>query len=172
MISSPKTNKRLWIAGLIGLVTITGAYLYFQVNKILTYTLKFKGVKNAKLEDGGVSFTMWYIYRNTADISITLTDQKYDVFINNQYLTTLGNFVPNTLVGGVDSNIEINAKITKADFKKLKFNYADLFLSPKSPEIKTIMKWKVKYGIFNIPITYAYTITLKEIISGFTPAKV
>ena len=59
-MATPKIEKRVWIAGLIGLVSLTGAYMYFQVNKILSYTLNFKGVKNVKVQKDGVSFTMWY----------------------------------------------------------------------------------------------------------------
>ena len=35
-MATPKIEKRVWIAGLIGLVSLTGAYMYFQVNKILS----------------------------------------------------------------------------------------------------------------------------------------
>ena len=169
-MATPKIEKRLWIAGLIGLVSVTGAYMYYQVNKILSYTLNFKGVKNVKVQKDGVSFTMWYEYQNKANINVTLAEQKYDVYINNQYLTTLTNFVPNTLVGGQVSNIEVNVNLTLADFKKLNLNYAQLILAPKSVEIKTDMKWKVKYGIFKFPVSYPYIVSLKEVISWYVPA--
>ena len=169
-MATPKIEKRLWIAGLIGLVSVTGAYMYYQVNKILDYTLNFKGVKNVKVQKDGVSFTMWYEYSNKANITISLSEQKYDVYINNQFLTTLTNFVPNTLVGGQVSNIEVNVVLTLADFKKLNLNYAQLILAPKSVEIKTDMKWKVKYGIFKFPVSYPYIVSLKEVISWYVPA--
>ena len=169
-MATPKIEKRVWIAGLIGLVSLTGAYMYFQVNKILSYTLNFKGVKNVKVQKDGVSFTMWYEYQNKANINITLAEQKYDVYINNQYLTTLTNFVPNTLIGGQISPIEVNVNLTLADFKKLNLNYAQLILAPKSVEIKTDMKWKVKYGILKIPVSYPYIVSLKEVISWYVPA--
>jgi hypothetical protein len=144
--------------------------MYYQVNKILDYTLNFKGVKNVKVQKDGVSFTMWYEYSNKANITISLSEQKYDVYINNQFLTTLTNFVPNTLVGGQVSNIEVNVVLTLADFKKLNLNYAQLILAPKSVEIKTDMKWKVKYGIFKFPVSYPYIVSLKEVISWYVPA--
>lgn len=167
---APKIEKRMWIAGLIGLVSVTGAYMYYQVNKILAYTLEFKGTKNVKFDNKGISFTIWYEYTNKANISVTLAEQKYEVYINNQLLTTLTNFVPNTLVGGEPSIIEVNVNLTVADFKKVKLNLAQVLLDPKSVEIKTIMKWKVKYGILKFPISYPYILNLKQIIGWYVPA--
>jgi LEA14-like dessication related protein len=169
-MATPKIQKRLWIAGLIGLVSVTGAYMYYQVNKILDYTLNYKGIKNVKITKDQISFTMWYEYQNKANITITLAEAKYDVYVENQYVTTLTNFVPNTLVGGQVSVIEVNVVLTKSDLAKLKLNYAQLILAPKSVEIKTDMKWKVKYGIFKFPVSYPYIVSLKEVISWYVPA--
>ena len=168
-MATPKLQKRFWIAGLIGLVSVTGAYMYYQVNKILDYTLNYKGIKNVKITKDQISFTMWYEYQNKANITITLAESKYDVYVENQYVTTLTNFAPTTLQGGQVSVIEVNVVLTKADLTKLKLNYAQLLIAPKSVEIKTIMKWKVKYGILKIPVSYPYIVSLKEVISWYVP---
>jgi LEA14-like dessication related protein len=170
MAVTPKIEKRLWIAGLIGLVSVTGAYMYYQVNKILSYTLNFKGIKNVSFDNKAVAFTIWYEYQNKANINITLAEQQYEVYINNQYLTTLTNFVPNTLVGGQPSVIDVNVKLTAQDFKKVNLNLAQVLLAPKSIEIKTVMKWKVKYGILKFPVSYPYIVNLKEVIGWYVPA--
>jgi LEA14-like dessication related protein len=170
MANAPKIEKRLWITGLIGLISVTGAYMYYQVNKVLSYTLNFKGVKNVTFNNKTLNFTIWYEYTNKANINVTLADQQYEVYINGQYLTTLTNFVPNTLIGSQPSIIDVNVKLTADDFKKLKLNYAQLILAPKTVEIKTVMKWKVKYGIFKFPVTYPYILNLKEILGWVAPS--
>jgi Neuraminidase (sialidase) len=170
MANVPKLEKRLWITGLIGLLSVTGAYMYYQVNKILSYTLNFKGVKNVSSSNKALNFTIWYEYTNKANIDVTLVDQQYEIYINNQYLTTLTNFVPNTLIGSQPSIIDVNVSLTADDFKKLKLNYAQLILAPKTVEIKTIMKWKVKYGIFKFPVTYPYILNLKQILGWIVPS--
>ena len=170
MLEKQKSSKRLLITALIGLISFTGAYMYFQVSKILNYTLNFKGVKNVAKSGNGIAFTMWYEYTNKANINVTIAEQAYEIYINNQYFTTLTNFVPNTLTGSQTSNIEVNINLTLADFKKLKLNYAQLILQPKTVEIKTVMKWKVKYGIFKFPVSYEYMVSLKQIISWFVPS--
>jgi LEA14-like dessication related protein len=165
-----KIEKRLWITGLIALVTITGAYMYNQVSKVLSYTLKFVGLREVKFDKSGVSFKMLYEYSNKANISVTIAQQEYEVYINGQYLTTLSNFAPNVLEGGSKSTIEINVSLTPEDFKKVKLNWVQVLLEPKSIEIKTIMKWKIKYGIVKFPVTYPYILNLKQIIGWYVPA--
>ena len=164
-------QKKYWIAGLIGLVSVTGAYLYFQINKILDYTLNFKGIRNVKFDkNANISFTIQYEYQNKANIDVTLDSQEYEVYINNQYLTTLKNVIPNTLSGSKPSLIEVNLNITKDDFKKIKLNWVQLLLQPEKIEIKTIMKWKVRYGLLRFPFQYPYIVSLKEVISWYVPA--
>jgi len=165
-----KIEKRLWITGLIALVSITGAYMYNQVSKVLSYTLNFVGLREVKLDKSGVSFKMLYEYSNKANISVTIAQQEYEVYINGQYLTTLSNFAPNVLEGGSKSTIEINVSLTPEDFKKVKLNWVQVLLEPKSIEIKTIMKWKIKYGIVKFPVTYPYILNLKQIIGWYVPA--
>lgn len=169
-MATAKIEKRVWITGLIALVSVTGAYMYSQVMKILDYTLVFKGMKDVKFDKNGVSFKIWYEYKNKANITITLASQDYEVYINNQYLTTLTSKIPNILDGSKVSNIEIDVNLSPADFKKVNLNLAQVLLSPKSVEIKTIMKWKVKYGILKFPISYPYIVNLKEVIGWYVPA--
>jgi hypothetical protein len=165
-----KIEKRLWITGLIALVSVTGAYMYSQVMKVLDYTLTFRGMREVKFDKTGVSFKILYEFKNKANIDITIAQQEYEIYINNQYLTTLTNFAPNILTGGSPSLIEINVKISADDFKKVKLNVAQVLLSPKSVEIKTVMKWKIKYGIFKFPISFPYIVNLKEILGWYIPA--
>ena len=169
-MASAKIEKRVWITGLIALVSITGAYMYSQVMKILDYTLDFKGMRDVKFDKNGISFKIWYEYKNKANITITLATQEYDVYINNKYLTTLKSNIPNVLDGSIASNILIDVNLTPADFKKLDMNIAQVLVAPKSIEIKTIMKWKVKYGFLKFPVTYPYIVNLKEVIGWYVPA--
>ena len=165
-----KIEKRLWITGLIALFTITGAYMYNQVSKVLDYTLKFVGLREVQFNKNGISFKILYEFQNKANINVTIAQQEYEIYINNQYLTTLTNFAPNILEGGKLSNIEINVNLTSEDFKKIKLSWVKVLLNPKSVEIKTIMRWKIKYGIVKFPISYPYVLNLKEIIGWYVPA--
>ena len=165
-------KKYYWIAGLIGAVSLTGGYMYLQVKKILDYTLDFIGVSNVKATTQDISMTFKYEYQNKANIDITIAEQEYLVYINDVYYATLKNTVPNVLYGGKKSEINVDLKLNYKEIANiLKVNYLSLVALPQNVKIKTVMKWKVKYGFLKIPITYPYEVTLKEVIGWYIPKK-
>ncbi len=164
-----KIQKKYAIGAAIGLVSLTGLYLYTQIMKVLNYRLDFKGFKNVSINQKGMSFTIVYEYENKANISITLAEQKYDVYIDGVYITTLTNFAPNTLSGSKPSMIEVNVNLTLDELKKVKLNWARLLLQPGKVQVTNVMKWKVKYGLLKIPYKYTYSVSLKEIIGWYVP---
>lgn len=153
----------------IALVSLTGFYLYTQIIKVLEYRLDFKGFKNVSINQKGMSFTIAYEYENKANIDITLAEQKYEVYIDGVYVTTLTNFAPNTLSGSKPSLIEVNVNLTLDELKKVKINWARLILQPGKVQVTNVMRWKVKYGILKIPYKYTYSVSLKEIIGWYAP---
>ena len=162
--------KHYWIAGLIGAISLTGAYMYIQVRKVLNYTLRYIGMRDVKISTSGVSVNFLYEYENKANIDVTLAEQEYEIYINGVYYTTLKNKAPQTLYGGKKSMIAVNMTLNYKEIgSKLKTNYLSLVASPQNIKILTKMKWKVKYGILKLPITYDYEVTLKEIISWYLP---
>ena len=165
-------KKYYWIAGLIGAVSLTGGYMYLQVKKILDYTLGFVGVSNVKATTQDISMTFKYEYQNKANIDITIVEQEYLIYINEVYIATLKNVVPNVLYGGKKSEINVDLKLNYKEVANiLKVNYLSLVALPQNVKIKTVMKWKVKYGLLKIPITYPYEVTLKEVLSWYIPKK-
>ena len=164
--------RHYWIAGLIGAISLTGAYMYIQVKKILSYTLNWVGVRDVKITTTDISMNFIYEYENKANIDVTLFEQEYEVFINGIYYTTLTNKAPQTLFGGKKSYIAVNLLLNyKEVAAKLKVNYLTLLTFPQNIKLLTKMKWKVKYGIIKIPITYPYEVTLKEVIGWYIPQK-
>ena len=167
-----KIERKYWIAGLIGAVTLTGAYMYLQVKKVLDYTLKFVGTKNLTIKTNGVSADFVYEYLNKANIDVTLAKQEYEVYINGVYYTTLKNEVPNVLKGGSPSIVAFRMNLDYKEIgEKLKTNYVSLIALPQNVKILIKMKWKVKYGIIRVPISYDWELTLKEILSWYLPKK-
>lgn len=164
-----KIDKKYAIGGAIALVSVTGFVLYTQIMKVLTYRLDVKGFKNVSINKNGMSFTIVYEYENKAKIDITLAEQKYEIFIDGVYVTTLTNFAPNTLSGSKPSTIELNVNLTLDELKKVKLNWARMILQPGQVQVDTVMRWKVKFGFLRIPYKYTYRVSLKEIIGWYIP---
>jgi LEA14-like dessication related protein len=164
-----KIQKKYAIGAAIGLVSVTGFILYTQIMKVLNYRLDFKGFKNVSANKNGLSFIIVYEYENKAKIDITLAEQKYEIFIDGVYVTTLTNFAPNTLIGSKPSTIELNVNLTIDELKKAKVNWSKMILQPGQVQVDTIMRWKVKFGFLRIPYKYTYRVSLKEIIGWYAP---
>jgi LEA14-like dessication related protein len=166
-----KVERKYLIATLIGAISLTGAYMYLQVKKILNYTLNFVGARNVSISATGVTADFVYEYQNKANIDVTLATQEYEIFINGVYFTTLRNDNPTLLKGGQNSSIVVKMDLNYKELGKvLKTNYLTLVALPQNVKILTKMKWKAKYGIFKVPITYDWEVTLKEVM-GWLPKK-
>lgn len=167
-----KVERKYLIATLIGAISLTGAYMYLQVKKILNYTLKSIGARNVTISATGVTADFVYEYQNKADIDVTLATQEYEIFINGVYLTTLKNNNPTLLKGGQKSSIVVKMDLNYKEIANtLKTNYLTLIALPQNVKILTKMKWKAKYGIFKVPISYEWEVSLKEVMGWYLPNK-
>lgn len=61
-----------------------GGYLIAQIQKLKTGTFKVLGAKNLLVSNGKVSFELITQFKNNSNLSATVTNQDYDVLINNQ----------------------------------------------------------------------------------------
>ena len=92
------------------------------------------------------------------------------MFVNGTYITTLTNYAENVLKANSTSEIGFNTSIYLPDLdKKLKTNYVKLLIAPAQVKIDVVMKWKVRFGILRLPISYTWSTTLKEILGWYLP---
>jgi LEA14-like dessication related protein len=165
-----KINKwALW--SVVGVaVAGTAMYVTKQVKKMMDYTLIFKSVKVNKLTLDTLDFNSYFDYKNNSDIDIKLSEQEYDIYVNEVYITTLRNYQENILKANSVSELGFNINLNLPDLdKKLKVNYFKMIAEPKAVKIRVEMKWKVRFGLFKIPIKYSWNTNLKEILGWYLP---
>jgi LEA14-like dessication related protein len=165
-----KINKwALW--SVIGVaVAGTAIYVTKQVKKMMDYTLIFKSVKVNKFSLEILDFNAYFDYKNNSDIDIRLAEQEYDIYVNNVFITTLKNYKENVLKANSVSELGFNVNLNLPELdKKLKVNYFKMIAEPKSVLIRIEMKWKVRFGLFKIPIKYSWNTNLKEILGWYLP---
>lgn len=167
---TPKVKKTIiWSASTLVLTT-AGFWIYRQVKKMMDYTLTFSKINVNKVSTTTLDFNTFFKYKNNSDIDIKLAQQEYDVFINGTYITTLKNYAENILKANSTSEIGFNTSIYLPDLdKKLKTNYVKLLIAPAQVKIDVVMKWKVRFGILRLPISYTWSTTLKEILGWYLP---
>ena len=161
-----KIEKKHIIAGLIGLVTITGASLYLQYKRLMNYTIGLKSVRINKLSLNGLNIDLFLNFENKSNLKFTIVSQKYDIFINNVYLTTLQNNKPNEILPNSTSvigmNMDIDRKIIGARLKDALVTFANT----DKTMVKIVTKMKVKYGFITLNFPeYPYQNTLKNMMA-------
>jgi LEA14-like dessication related protein len=156
-----KIEKKYLVAGLIGLVTITGATLYLQYQKLMNYTIGLKRVKINKLSLAGFDIDLFLNFENKSDLKFTIEKQKYAVYVNGVYLTTMVNDLPNEILPKSVNVLGMNMKESGKDVVgKLKSLITALASSDKVM-VKIVTTMKVKYGFISLsfpPFTYENTL--------------
>lgn len=154
---------------LTGLV-IGGIWLKKQVSKILDYKLTFKNIKLISATPKRVSFNVFFDFLNKSDININLSEQVYDIYINDKLVNTLSNYSENILAKNSVSPIGFNVDLDFNEINKtIKMDYTKMLLNPKDVLIKIDMKWKAKLGFIKVPVGYVWETNLKEILGWYIP---
>ena len=158
-----KTNIKYWIiAGVIGVSGATAMWAYGQYKKLSKNLTAFKSIKLNTLTPNRVNMDIVVDYTNKMDVNVVLTDQKYDIFLDDYYATTLKN--PNELVLAANATTPITLALDfdpTQVFKQLNIGPAKLITDYKNIRVKLVMKIKVKMLFFSIPVSYTYEAKLK-----------
>jgi LEA14-like dessication related protein len=97
------------------------------------------------------------------DFDVVLTNQVYDVYLDDVYTTTLTNSNKTILKSKETSEIPLDISFDPKDMlNKLSLNLASFVTNYKKIRVKIVMKLKVKLLFFSIPITYTYEDSFKN----------
>lgn len=160
-----KKAKYWLIAGVVGVTGATALWAYGQYKKLLKNVTGFKSMKLDILTLDRIKMKVVVTYDNKMDIDVNLTDQKYDIYLDDQYATTLTNTELTVLKANAISEIPLDLDFNPADvFKRLNIGPARLLTDYKNIRVKIVMKLKVKLLFFSIPVNYTYQDKLKAFI--------
>lgn len=169
-----KIEKKYILAGVIGLVTITGALLYLQYKKLMNYVIKFKAIKVKSLTMNIINFDIFLNLTNNSNLAFDIVEQDYKVYLNDVEVTKMANKSVNHIsakkTNGIDTslsvvgvNVSFNPSVVLNTLGK---NWASILFHPESLRIRVVMKLKVSlYGV-KVSIPYTYEGTLKSIIES------
>jgi len=162
---TPQTKRALWIGG--GVVFTVGlAYLLIQFKKLMDYTIKFSRFQKVKISPNELIFDIFVKLDNPSNLALTLTNQNYDVYINNNFVTNVNTSVQTTLKAKTSTEFPLRINVNPNDITKaMGTNWAILLLTPEKVVITTVFKVKVKVLGITIPIKSKYPISLAEILN-------
>lgn len=158
-----KLERKHLIAGLIGMVTITGALAYLQYRKLMNYVIKVKGIVVKSSSPTSLIFDLVLNFENKSSVKFEIISQKYDVYFNNNFLATLkGN--DKVLVepkGTSPISLKVNINPTQA-LAKLQGDALSIISNLANAKLKMDIKLQVKLYGFTINIPYIYETSLSD----------
>ena len=152
-----KNLKYVLLIATVGVTISTALWLKKQYAKLMKNTYKIKSflVKKASLD--AVTFDIVYAYENNTDIDINLVGQKYDIYVDDKFVTQIKTDIPVVLKANAVSDIPLTITVNPKDlYAKFQGNLIKALTSPQKLKIKMDSTFKIKLGIFTIPVSYPY----------------
>jgi len=136
-----------------------------QYKKLLLNTTSFKSMVIKNLTPKNFAFNLVYSYKNNMDVDVVLTNQVYDVYLDDIFTTRLTNKNLTILKANSTSDIPLDVSFDPKDMlNRLSLNLPGFLTNYKKMRMKIVMKLRVKLLFFSIPITYTYEDSLKNIM--------
>lgn len=161
---------KTWLKITFGLASVSllagGGYLISQIQKLKTGTFKVLGVKNIKISGGKVSFELITQFKNNSNLSATVTNQDYDVFINGNRVGIV-HAEDSILIKAQDYNIiplKVDVSINSILTQSLA-NVANYFSNKDAIKINLNGNLTWKKGIISAKQPFEFSYSLKEIES-------
>lgn len=156
-------KKKYLIAGIIGLVTITGALAYLQYKKLMDYIISIKSISIKEFSADLLIIDLYLNYENKSTLGFDITTQTYNIYLNNSFVGKAENSKVVKILPKSTSVLPVQLKLkpTKAltniggvaGILKLLGNINNIVL-----KVETKLKLKLLGIPFSIPYTYENTI--------------
>jgi len=160
--------KYLLLAGVVGVTGTTLIWVRKQYQKLLKNVTAFKSFTVGKITLNEFNFEVVYDYTNYMDVDIVLASQRYDIYLDDQYITTLTNNKLTTLKANETTQIPLSLKINPKELsQRLGGTVLTALLQPLKANMRIDMNFKVKLFIFKIPVPYSYSfpVTIPALLS-------
>lgn len=161
-----KGKKRLlWIGGTVAVLGVLGTLAYIQYKKFMKYCMKPSSAKINRISLNSLNFDIFFKFFNTSDVNFTLLGQKYKVYMNGVYITTLSNAAQNEVPKKTESEIGLNVELNpKQVAKDIGLNVFEFIKDWKNINVKIDMKMRVKVFGLTVNVPYVYEDTLGAMV--------
>jgi len=162
-----KLEKKHYIAGVIALVTITGAAIYLQYKKLMNYCISIKNVKINSLSLNKADFNLFLNFKNNSDLKIEIISQDYVAYLNDKEIAQVSNPKLQVISPKSISELSVNVLFNPSKLLGTVGTLAQNFVfSPEKVILKVKCKLKVKLYIFTFNIPYEYVTSIKDLMSN------
>lgn len=148
------TIQRIGIgAVMIGVFGYTFHYLMKQARKLVNTEFEFSKITLNSLSLEKVSITLWWKVVNKSDISVDVSNQDYDIFLNGRFIKKVGYTSPVKLKAKQTTYLPTYVVLTPKDVANIGIENALLLTNDEGQKKTTLLvkgKFTVKTSIFEV----------------------
>jgi LEA14-like dessication related protein len=129
-------KKIKWILGLtmVGIAGVTVNYLMKQVRLLVNTEFTMVGTRINKISLKEINITLWWKVVNKSDISITISEQVYNVYLNDKLVNVINTIQPIVIAPHADTRIPTNIIFTPKDVAKIGISSLASFITKEGRE--------------------------------------
>lgn len=162
-----KIEKKHIVAGVIGIVSISAAVLYWQYKKIMDYCISLNKIILKEFNLSKANIDLYLNFKNNSSIKLDIISQEYTVSINDKEVVKAGNANSLTVVPNSTSVLSVNVAFSPQKLINTIGSLAgDIMLNPQKIMVVVNVKVKVKLWAFTISIPYEFKSTLKDLLAN------
>ena len=137
---------KIIIWSLVATLVVVISYLVTQLIKVKKATMTYAGVKIKSLSLNRIDLTAYFKSINTGTASVTLSNQEYDVYMNNKFVTHMKYSQPFVIKPGLNiMPLEVSASLS--DIVKAGFaNLSDIITDKSKVNITLSGTYTLKIG--------------------------
>ena len=162
-----KLEKKHFIAGAIGIVSISAMVLYWQYKKLMDYCISFNRIVLKKFSLTEADIDLYLNFKNNSAIKLEIISQDYTVLINDKEVVRAGNVKMLTVAPHASSVLSVNVAFVPSKLLDTIGSLAgDIMLNPQKINVTISVKVKVKLWAFTVSVPYEYKSTLKDLLAN------
>ncbi len=159
-------QKRHIVTGGIALLTISGAYLYWQYTKLVASAIKFARIGIKKVSPTEVNFDLFLTFTNRSKVKFIISEQQYKVFLNDVFITQAsrpeGTLISPLTTSPMTVNVSFNPAKIGQDVKK---DLPNLLMNFNKNTIRVEVNLTIQLWLFKLSIPYTYMTTVAELMA-------
>ena len=173
MAWSKSQKNWAWGTVIFGAIVGIGTYITRQYNFLYNASTKLAGATIQKLTLASVKFTAYIKLKNLGDLSVDVTEQKYDIYVGSTYVLSVTNKNKVHIKSNGSTIIPLTIEFIPKDLLVAGLQNLGSILNDTSKFVINIKgKLSFKAGILSMKdYELAMTFTLKEIIELADPSK-
>jgi LEA14-like dessication related protein len=136
-----------------GLIAFTSNFISKQVKLLKESNFEFVGTKITKLSLSKITIRLDWKIINKSDIGAIVSNQEFDVFLNDTFIRTIGYTEPLKIRNNSETIVPTYISLEPEDLKKIGLNNLSKFLTSegrKTLNLKVVGTFDVKVEFINI----------------------